>query len=133
MRLYSSCRPLFVRSSGSGLRVWPWAFASLVGLCLSGGWVDRRHTQGNEPTADAFWCARQAGTDRCGPGAGELSCACEQARRGSAGRCVISLRTKGPFAVQLKAESAPSATVPALAVDGPLVVPASRPENPPAH
>jgi hypothetical protein len=129
VRFNSSCLPLFVRSSGSGLRVWPWVCASLVGLLLSGGWVDRRHKEEKQTTADEFW--RVARPVAIAVHQGRASVRVPARNPGSQVLVIVSSlsRAKGPFSVHLKAEAAISAKVPELAVDGAFAVPASRAES----
>jgi hypothetical protein len=97
-------------------------------LLLSGGWIDRRHHDVDQTTADEFW--RVARPVAIAVHEGRASFRAPARKPGSEVLVIVSSlsRQKGPFSVQLKAAPAKLAKVPALAVDGPLANPASRVE-----
>ena len=133
VRLISTCLPLFVRNSGSPRRVWPWAFACVVGLVLSGGWANRRKTEENGEPASAFWGVGKPVAVAVHEGRARFRA--PASKPGSEVMVIVSSlsREKGPFSVELKARAATRAEVPALAVDGPLADPKSRAEHAQPH
>ncbi len=116
----SSYFPRVMRQTDARPRLWPWLSAAIVGLLLSGGWVDQTRAPASNPEADEFWRVGKPAPIAVAKGRAIFRAPART--QGSEIMVIVSAlsRERGPYSIELTTKAVVGATLPSIVNDGPL-------------